>query len=29
MTLRTDPESRPTGIDVIVNWFDELRRKVG
>ena len=28
LLLRTEPESRPTRIDVIINWFDELRAKV-
>jgi hypothetical protein len=27
--IRTDRESRPTRLDVILNWFDDLRRKVG
>jgi len=29
LLIRTEPESRPTRIDVILNWFGELRRKVG
>ncbi len=26
--IRSDPESRPTRIDVVVNWFPELSRLV-
>jgi serine/threonine-protein kinase len=29
LVIRADPASRPIRLDVIVNWFDELRRKVG
>jgi dipeptidyl aminopeptidase/acylaminoacyl peptidase len=29
LVIRTQPESRPTRLDVILNWFDELRKKVG
>jgi hypothetical protein len=29
LLIRTDPDSRPTRVDVILNWFDELRRRVG
>ena len=28
LVIRTDRESRPTRLDVILNWFDELERKV-
>jgi eukaryotic-like serine/threonine-protein kinase len=28
LLIRTEPESRPTRLDVILNWFDELRNKV-
>ena len=29
LLIRTEPESRPIRLDVILNWFDELKRKVG
>jgi dipeptidyl aminopeptidase/acylaminoacyl peptidase len=28
LVIRTDRESRPTRLDVILNWFDDLRRTV-
>ena len=28
LLIRTEPESRPLRIDVVLNWFDELRTKV-
>jgi hypothetical protein len=28
LVIRSDPSSRPVRLDVIVNWFDELRKKV-
>jgi Tol biopolymer transport system component len=28
LLIRTDPEARPTRLDVIVNWFDELNARV-
>ena len=28
LLIRTEPEARPTRIDVILNWFDDLRTKV-
>ncbi len=27
--IRAEPDSRPTRIDVILNWFPELARKAG
>ena len=29
LLIRTEPESRPLRLDIILNWFDELRRQVG
>jgi len=29
LLIRSDPSSRPVRLDVIINWFDELTRKVG
>jgi Tol biopolymer transport system component len=29
LLIRTDPASRPLRLDIILNWFDELRRTVG
>ncbi len=29
LLIRTDPASRPVRLDVILNWFDELKKKVG
>ncbi len=29
LLIRTEPESRPTRLDIILNWFDELKQKVG
>ena len=26
LVIRTERESRPTRLDVILNWFDELRK---
>ena len=27
LLIRTDPDSRPVRLDVVINWFDDLRRK--
>jgi Tol biopolymer transport system component len=29
LLIRTEPASRPMRLDIILNWFDELKRKVG
>jgi dipeptidyl aminopeptidase/acylaminoacyl peptidase len=29
LLIRTDPDSRPVRLDIILNWFDELRRLTG
>jgi Tol biopolymer transport system component len=29
LLIRTDPAARPTRLDVIINWFSDLRRQVG
>jgi dipeptidyl aminopeptidase/acylaminoacyl peptidase len=28
LLIRSDPSSRPVRLDVIVNWFDELAKKI-
>jgi hypothetical protein len=27
--IRADPDARPTRINVMLNWFPELERRVG
>jgi dipeptidyl aminopeptidase/acylaminoacyl peptidase len=29
LLILTDPDARPTRLDVIINWFADLRRQVG
>ena len=29
LLIRTDPGSRPVRLDIILNWFDDLKRRVG
>jgi eukaryotic-like serine/threonine-protein kinase len=29
LVIRTEPESRPLRLDIIINWIDELKKKVG
>ena len=29
LLIRTEPDSRPVRLDIILNWFDELRRLAG
>ena len=28
LLIRTEAQSRPTRLDIVVNWFDELKRLV-
>ncbi len=28
LLIRTESQSRPTRLDIIINWFDELKRLV-
>jgi hypothetical protein len=29
LVIRTDPGSRPYRLDVIINWFEETKKRVG
>jgi hypothetical protein len=28
LLIRTEPESRPTRLDIVLNWFEQLKRLV-